>query len=225
MASPAHFFRQRRSKYSGRSLLLLKPTEHRRTDRADICNFLRMISFFRVMNTLSIILHVHVDCTYGYILYILTAASGSVHEGLWELSDSMVSYYEKLPFLDAVAMETGVLGVCSVCIQRSHMLHKNSKWNQALNQACLFLLSMSELSLCTIHTSFPQRFTVVLCRYSCTSLFDFLKNCLSCCLPAFQLPSKKALVNQSYWSFFILGYVVLMWCICCAHVGWLWLRR
>ncbi len=55
-------------------------------------------------------MHVHVYCTYGHVLYVLSAARCSAREGLWELSDNMVSY-EKLPILNAVAMGTGVLGM------------------------------------------------------------------------------------------------------------------
>ena len=40
---------------------------------------------------------------------MLSAARCSGREGLWELSDKMVSYYEELPILVVVAMETGVL--------------------------------------------------------------------------------------------------------------------
>lgn len=48
---------------------------------------------------------------HGHVLYVPSAACCSAHEGLWELSDNMASYEEKLPILDAVAMGTGVVGM------------------------------------------------------------------------------------------------------------------
>lgn len=63
---------------------------------------LSIILFFTTFN---------VYCTYDYFLCMLLAACASVHEGLWELSDNMVSYYEKFPIIDEVAMGTGMLGM------------------------------------------------------------------------------------------------------------------
>lgn len=53
----------------------------------------------------------NVYCTYDYTPCMFLAACASVHEGLWELSDNMVPYYERFPIIDSVAMETGVLGM------------------------------------------------------------------------------------------------------------------
>lgn len=77
-------------------------------------HFSLYLVYLKVMNMLSIILlilHFHVYCTHDYVLYILSAACGSEHEGVWELSDNTVSYYEKLSILDAVSIGTGVHGM------------------------------------------------------------------------------------------------------------------
>lgn len=63
---------------------------------------------------------VYMCCLQSVVLYM---------RGLWELSDNMAPYYEKLLILNDAAMETGVLGMHARFVYNSLMVHNNRKCN------------------------------------------------------------------------------------------------
>lgn len=120
------------SKYVGHRLLLLRLSVHWRSDRTDVCNFLRMMEtfnfsldllYFRVMDMLSIIfpmVHVHVCCISGCVLYVLSAACGN-YQITW--SHIMKKYLSRC----CCHRNRCSWDACLVCIQHRPILQKNTE--------------------------------------------------------------------------------------------------
>lgn len=175
------FFYKVCSKYIGRSLLLRKLTKHRRTDRPDICDFLRMMEtfnfswdplYFRVMNMLSIIWPImfkfialmvifYICCLQPVFLYMRDCGN---YQTTW--SCIMKNY----PILDAVAMGTGVLGMHFQFVYSGvpcypKIVNAIRHWSKPI----YFSLSDWTKFHCTWYPQVTHTgFTVVLCQYSHT---------------------------------------------------------
>lgn len=132
----------------GCSFFLL--TELHRTHFVDSCHIFRTMTtlhpllyflYLRVIHILSILY-----CTYGCVTYMLSAAGGFVLKGLCDLSDNMVSYYEKMTILDVGTMGTSVLGMLVQLSKSAAYAQKRKKCNHVLKQVCFFIVQLTQQS-------------------------------------------------------------------------------
>lgn len=115
----AEHFLQGCSKYTSPLLKLLR-------DAVDIClTFSVSLEIFHFVPSAfsgrqHAFHHLHfVYATFHYVLRMLSAACGSLHEGLWELSDNMLSYHEKFPSCCCCHGNRCTWHARQVCIRRS----------------------------------------------------------------------------------------------------------